>query len=696
MNTISSWKALAAELGNHASSTRPLKALEEAGIVLAPRLRQAIAEKTGRRPYDEAAFQRLLAREGPLPQITVSIGETFPELVALGSQFGAALTLDARVLNDVARAFFDARAYPQEIVASIIRKLLSIALLRQFCSGVPEVPDAAIGPMKLRGPVSFEVLQDGERIRARQSIRLEVTGSQPSSLDGILSLDILLALEASGRIRLAARAVESLNLTLAVDATSPITPRSPSDQAQLEQILSDTLRERLNVARILYTLPVSQALTGRFSNTIIEAADAGGFAQTGGGRPIVTLGVNLRPTTTPSDPATLVATAPPAPNTASIVVDQGFAGKILGAAIASGDLERFVNAKISSAVDPLSPAPVKLRSGSVRFTPGKVTLRIDGTWVDACAFGKDLKFASTTTMKLVLADGKIQATDIRVDINLDNTDAILCTILSALLGPFGLIMNTIVLSIVAAINPTPDDKSRPSFLEPALPGTEKRLSMALTSVEVQEGRVVALGKAEVIDNIQDSFVYIQVIEVANALTPRLGLSQFARRGPLSNARVAVFELDNPPPAGDDVAIPDTEPTERFVGNKFIISEIPSYAPRADEFLGEATTDADGLVRLRVHPNTLGGIFTRTVIREDLHTGQILSQSTTRRSVAERAPDFAVTITDADGTVLTSRRLILANATGRHAGTLNDPIIVEIPGRIEFERIPRVLRGLPSS
>jgi hypothetical protein len=685
MTMITSWKALAAELGKHASSTDPLKSLEEAGADLAPRLRRVFAEHLGRRPYDEAAFRRILAREGPLPPITVRVGEVLDDLVTQGSQFGATVTLEAQVLNDVARAFFEARTYPQEIAGSIIRKLLSIGQLRQFCSGVPEAQDAAIGPMKLRGPVSFEILQDGERIRAHQSISLEVTGDEPASLDGVLSLDVLLALEVSGRIRLAASAVESLNLNLAIDATSEITSRSSSDLAQLEELLAATLRERLELARLLYTLPASQTLSGRLRNTTLEASDAGALAQTGGGRPIVTLGVNLAPTTTSSDPATLVASPPPAPNTASIVVDQALATKILDATIKSGDLERFANAKIASALDPADTRPVKFRSGSVRFTPGKVTMRLDGTWLDACTLAKDLKFVATVTMKLGLADREVQATDIRIDIDLDNTDALLCTVFSALTGPFGLVMTTIVLSVVAAINPTPDDKARPSFLEPALPGTEKRLSMELTSLEVQEGRIVALGRAEVIENTQDWFVYLKVMR-GSALGPVLGPAHFSGRGPLSNARVAVFELDNPAPDGDDVAIPSTERTERFVGGKFIISEIPSYTPRADEFLGEGTTDADGLVRLRVHPNTIGGVFTRTEIKEDLPSGRILSQGTTRRTIAEGAPDFAVTITSADGTVLVSRQLVRANATGRHAGTLDDPIVVEVPGGLNLEKI----------
>jgi hypothetical protein len=691
MDHIRSWKDLAAEAGRRAYSANPLDEMQKAGLEMAPALRRVFEGRSVKPKVAEDRLRAALSQIEHPPSIQTWIGRADLPALRTKSSAGLTVTFDASVVNDVAKAFFDWKTYEREVAGSLIRKVLSIADLRAFCNGVPD-GDANVGDLVLRSEVRLEVPGNGEIVVAHQSVSLRITGSQPASLDGTFSFRFPLAIDVVGNITVGARALSELVLSLAVDASSPVQPKSASDKQQLLDRLGESLRERLDLARLKYFVESIFPLTGRFKNTSLQVANAAGFAHIVNGRPLLTFGANLAPSVAAPSPADLQPPAPIAPANVRYVVDESFATNILKAAIDSGDLENFANEKLANKVEPFGVSPIRIRGGRVRMTPGKVSLVLDGTWVDACSFGKDLKFRATADVFLRVVDGEISAQDMRLDIDLDNTDALVCMLLSALFGPFGILVNAIVLGIVAAINPTPDDKSRPALLEPALPGTEVRLRTEVTAIEMLDGQVVAHGTAHVVPNETDWFVYLQINEglqpafafpsrLAGTFAPNVGGS-----APLPGAKVALLELDNPAPAGDDVAIPNLEEDVRFTG-KFLITTVRSYAPRADQFLAEATSDAHGRVRFRVLPNGIGGQLTETKIREALTGGEVLSQVTTRRLIRESAPDFAVSVAAADGTIMATRLLTQRNASGRHAGTLEEPLVVLLPARLPtFERI----------
>jgi hypothetical protein len=277
----------------------------------------------------------------------------------------------------------------------------------------------------------------------------------------------------------------------------------------------------------------------------------------------------------------------------------------------------------------------------------------------------------TVAAKLGLANGQLIVTGIEDDVDVDNVDALACTLLSGLLGPFGLITNTVVMGIVDTINPTHADKTHPSVLEPVLPGTEFQFRTALSHLEIEEGFLVLSGVASVIPNDKDWFLYLRVLETEGP-SGGVGLERF----PVANATVALFELDDPPPAGDDASLPEVEEEDTFSGDRET-TVTRNFARRADEWLDTGTTDENGLVRFRVRPNGSAGTLTTYRTTSNVETGKVISQSTSHQSIAEPAPDFAVTITAPDGTVLTVRQLIALNAGGHRVGSIANPLPVVV-------------------
>jgi hypothetical protein len=143
-------------------------------------------------------------------------------------------------------------------------------------------------------------------------------------------------------------------------------------------------------------------------------------------------------------------------------------------------------------------------------------------------------------------------------------------------------------------------------------------------------------------------------------------------GPLPGVSVRLFELDEPPPAGDDVVVPQTGETSQIVGHREITTTT-TYDPSPDQLLGVQTTDASGVAAFQVFPNRRGGVLTRTRTEEDLHSHET-ETTTTKTSILEGRPDYGVTVTGSGGKLLATRQLVALNAPG-DVGTAASPIDV---------------------
>jgi hypothetical protein len=143
-------------------------------------------------------------------------------------------------------------------------------------------------------------------------------------------------------------------------------------------------------------------------------------------------------------------------------------------------------------------------------------------------------------------------------------------------------------------------------------------------------------------------------------------------GPLPNVSVRLFELDEPPPAGDDVVAPQTGETSQIVGHREITTTT-TYDPSSDQLLGVQTTDAAGVAAFQVFPNRRAGVLTRTRTEEDLHNHET-ETTTTHSQVLEARPDYGVTVTGSGGKLLATRQLVALNAPG-DVGTAASPVDV---------------------
>jgi hypothetical protein len=138
--------------------------------------------------------------------------------------------------------------------------------------------------------------------------------------------------------------------------------------------------------------------------------------------------------------------------------------------------------------------------------------------------------------------------------------------------------------------------------------------------------------------------------------------------------VTLYELDFPPPPGDDVV--DPSGYTEVVTQQFQMTEEVLYNPRADELLGTATTDENGRVTFVVISNMIGGSLTRTRIHENFRTGRV-TINTRQELVGEALPDLAVSIRSAQGKVLAGKRLIGLNVVNRRFGRFDQPIDVVV-------------------
>src|SRR5262249_14792057 len=122
-------------------------------------------------------------------------------------------------------------------------------------------------------------------------------------------------------------------------------------------------------------------------------------------------------------------------NNIHAIVDQEFATDALSAIITSGDLADFINRAIARHVPVVDIVPIDVNGGSVTFETGQLLVSLDGVARGACVGNKDLGFTATISGTPKIKDGKFTIETSNVDIDLDDVDAGICAVTSALLGP---------------------------------------------------------------------------------------------------------------------------------------------------------------------------------------------------------------------------------------------------------------------
>jgi hypothetical protein len=359
-----------------------------------------------------------------------------------------------------------------------------------------------------------------------------------------------------------------------------------------------------------------------------------------------------------------------------VVAAEGFGTDALASVVKSGDLAAFINRLMWRHSGGFRPPTARVDGGRVAFLDGKLRASIDTRLVDACAFKKDLALTARVDGTPAIANGTLTLLASEVDLDLDNTDAFLCAVLNSIAGPVATVIAIAVLSLIAAYNPSASDLDIPiAETSDPLPGSDKVVDVELTKATITPGLLTAQGRLRLITDPNHVYAYLRVVERMGRLL----------RFPVPGVNVALYELDDPPPAGDDVVVPETGETE-VTTPKNETTTVVQYDPHPDQQLGTQVTDESGRVTFVVKANSTGGTQTTTKTTTETDTGKVVSRQSHQVPVTEAAPDLAVTITSPTGELLAQRRLVGLNVAAGRLGSFDHP--VEVP----VERTPLVGPG----
>jgi hypothetical protein len=691
---VSKLEELAPHLGELVWSNDPVGELGRRGIDLDDAISSRVAEASKRDPLGPALRARLISEFASQPPIRFRVAPQ-PALARTARDAGGfdlAVTAWLNASDAVFDAFFAARVYPHELPGSLADGLLDLPFLRQHCNGVPADPDARIATLVLlTAPRVVAPPTPGTTAAVVQPFRLVVGAAVPAALDAVATVRFPLTFDVSAddTLRVATGPIiNETSVALEVAATSAIQPRSPADREALEADIADKLglvlaqfaAEELKTSALR---PVPGSLTNttiRVDSAAVHFATSGGLDRVAAGITASPVGGNPTPHAIGSADDLAQQADPRPPANVRLAMGETFLDAVLTSAVHSGDLAKSINEKLAEALDPFKPVPIVVRSAASRLEQGLVIIGLKCVAKNACPFGVDLDFRLNLTFRTVLFEGQLRFETVDVDVDLDNTDAVVCTLLSVLLGPFAVTAYVIGLIIVAAISPS-FTKTVDGFLDgERLPGTEVSPHVDYLQVTTQDGRLLANGVFSLVPDVVSTFVYIRVVEQVGVGGPFGGPPGLRVTRPVEDARVDLLELDDPAPAGDDVDIPPTDFSQETFGKFIEVTTTREYVPRRDQVLGTATTDSTGLARFAVSPNRLAGVHTTTVTRENLRTGKT-THRVTHDVVAGDAPDLAVKVTMPNGRVALERRLLSLNLEGQRAGSPSDPIVVVAPGLI---------------
>ncbi len=673
MRTVTTWAEFLDAVGPFLTSARPLEALKQAGINMGGAVAQAFEQGGPVTALNPAVLERLEAAYGPPPRTTLHVGRPrLTEARGIGG-YRAVASANLAVLNDVLAELWRVRTIPNQLSTTLTNQAVTLADIRDACTGIPD--DAVLGQLQITAPpVASASSITPLNLHFDIHFNLPIEASAPVSLKGVVHveqpLDFQITAETEPKIRLSLGAIEELQAQLEVGSDSVLQPRSDEKRGELERKFGSTLRAILIYLfydKAVLAIPGAVSVSSTFPNSKVTVSQIGVVSVRNGSQDFVIVGINVDAPVQGTDPSALVAgEVPVIPNNVHAVVDQEFANDALSAIITSGDLAALINRIIARHSGPFSVVPIVVKSGSVTFESNLLRVSIDCVAQGACALRKDLNFTATVSGTPGISDGTVTIEGSDIELDVDNWDAVVCTILSVLWGPFGLILNLGVLAFIAAYNPTGKNLEFPtSDTSKPLPGSEQDFKIQLTGASVNPGTMIADGQAGLVPDTLRAFVYLRVVTGFMSV-------------PVAGATVELIELNSPAPASDDVVIPPVGETDSFT-SKFEIDDVTSYAPLPDQSLGTKVTDESGYVRFAEIFGSAAGMYTDVRTTTTLRTDET-STTTTKRVIEDPTPDFAVTITDANGTVLAKRLLISLNNPGKRLGSPDHPFVVHLKWR----------------
>lgn len=677
MSTINTWNDFVSSVGPFIPNPRPLDALKQAGFTLGGEVAKAFAQQPPPvHSFGPGAFQALEAVVGQAPKISLHVGRSLDVQPKSLGGFRAVGSADMTILNDVLAELWRVRTIPQQLTDEQTGQVLTLADLKDACTGVPS--DAVLGQLGITAPpVASASTVTPLNLHLTAPFNLPVQAASPASLRGVVHVELPLGFENKAQlneterhVRLTLDAIGALKAQLEVSSASVLQFRSDAKRKALEQKLEPVLRKVLTFLyyeKSALAFPGDVTVSSSFPNSKVDITDIGAVSIRKANKDFLVVGINIV-SSQGTQPAALVpAELPTAANNLHAVADESFASDALSAIIKSGDLAAFINRVVARHIPVTDPIDVVVNGGSMSFDDNLLRVSVDCVLANFCALSKDLGFTAKVFGIPTIADGTLTITGSKVDMDVDTTDAIICGILGNLLGPLALLITDSTLAFIAAYNPDgrnfefpTEDTSQP------LPGSEQDFKIELTHVSASPGRLAADGKASLVPDTLRAFVYLRLV---TSPMPQLKI-------PVAGATVELLELDSPAPAGDDVVIPQVGETDTITP-KFIISDSRTYQPMQDQSLGTRVTDETGFVRFVAPLRSVGGIFTEVKTKEDVQTGKVISTETHTQLVPEAKPDFAISVTDAGGHVMAKRLLIAKNNPGKHLGTMDQPLVVVI-------------------
>jgi hypothetical protein len=474
------------------------------------------------------------------------------------------------------------------------------------------------------------------RIRAQVDIRTQVpTGSDSANLTITLDPN------------------QSVSLHVEYNAGSQLIPRSLEDASAIDSELQFKLGVGLAqlpaIALPPLVLPTS-ALGGSDQSVVPLRVDPATTAQ--GGDTALVVGVQMTGNSS-------VPPQPPSPFTsgtgnAFVRLHEGFLSRVFRA----------------SALDPGFAAELEAESGLeglqvddayVRASPDKLELIVEARIVNLCAFRKDLRFISTTTLTFSVFSGELTITRESV-LDINNLDVILCILLAGVeiylfRLPFAAIdhvlrFRPLLRGLFAGIRDGAGGGGEEGAdqtivaatftTKKPIPGTEHAVSAELLQQKVDSVAVLALGELSLVPDTQSTFVHVRCL---------LG------GAPVAGALVELMDQDAPPPVGDDAKLLGLPPNPSL------------FTPGPDQVVATATTDATGAARFFLaadgRPSAAGTV----------QLGFIPLPA------REAAPDLYLRVTAPDGTLLDSRTVnggFRLNQGAGHFGTREAPLVLNLP------------------
>jgi hypothetical protein len=670
MNRIDVSADLMAALEPFLSEARPLEAAERAGVELPPDLADGEWEKRATSPFPADLVAALAVNHGPPPPLRVSVQARAASSIVAGGYLLAASTR-LSVLDQVLSELWRVETIPRELSESVV--FLRFDELQTNCNNVPA--DGTVGAPQLPSPPTVSassVRPTNVHVDVVFRLPVLVSGEEAAALSGVLGLEVPLDFDVrQDFVQLTEFAIEGVTGSLTIDGTSTITPQSEAARGALEGLLVPRARGVFAVLaattlRFPAAMPIQKK---RYPNSFLRIVQAGAVTVRADGRDFAKVGINVQNRHLVNPSGLTAVGLPRRGSNLHAIVDEKFASDALSSIIASGDLAAFIN-RVLARHSPVSLRKVVVDGGRVSFGSGRLHVSLDCTMKKACEFGKDLGFTASVTGTAGIANGTLTLESSDVDINLDNSDAFLCTILNSILGPLGTVATIAVEAYAASLNPSSSDLDIPvSETSTPLPGSDKVVHLELTHAAIGSGALGADGQLSLIADPEHVFAYLRVVE---KLGPVI-------RVPVAGATVQLHELDNPPPSGDDVVVPKTGETDVFRGNIETTTTI-QYDRQPDQLLGTERTDENGEVTFVATSNKIGGMKTKTTTQTDVPTERVTSSRTERIPIPEPGPDLAVTITSATGQVLAQRRLIGLNVATRRLGTFDRRVEVAVTPR----------------